>query len=563
LEPQHQNYDAKKAPAGWQGAFFILDKEEKRPQQLLKSLLTQSQTARQGGDGGSGGAMSARDGKSGNRFNCFNQGGGIMKAFFSIFDRVGVPAVALFIALPIIARAQGEIPITTKSSEARKIFMDARQKSENLRTDEARELFTRAIEKDPKFALAHLYRSFTGVSAMEFQKYLKEAVALAPKASEGERLLIESQQAGTENDPLKAVRLLEQLVQKFPNDKRAHWFLGSAFSGRDQDDKAIAEYQRAVAIDQNFAPAYNFLGYAYREKGEYVKAEEAFKNYIRLVPSEANPYDSLADLYTKMGRYEEAIQNYKKAVELNPKFYFSQVKVGDNLVFMGKFEEGREAYRQAIEMATTPAGKLMPMAAISNSYIYEGKPPQALAEGEKVLQMAIREGLPEWQAGILSANCDIHIENGDFDKADQSLAECRKVVMASQLSSALKEKFTKEALFDEAVIAAKRKDFTKALAKADEYKAKIAAGKDPKEMENHHALLGRIYSEKREYAKTVEHLREANQENPYTLYLLAVATSEMGDITKAAELYKKVADWNESSLNYAFVRSKAMTRKGT
>ena len=480
-----------------------------------------------------------------------------MKAFFSIFTRVGRLTVALLMALPCIASAEGEIPLTTKSAEARKLFVEARQKFENIRMQEARELFSQAIAKDPSFALAHLYRSFTGVSATDFQTHLKEAVALAPKVSEGERLLIESQQAGNQNDPVKATRLLEQLVQKFPNDKRAHLFLGYAYGGRDEDDKAIAAYQRAIALDQNFAPAYNVMGYAYREKGEFAKAEEAFKNYIRLLPGEANPYDSLADLYTKMGRYDEAIQNYKKAVQLNPAFAFSQGKIGDNLVFLEKYEEGREAYRQAIEMATTPSEKLMPMAALAHSYIYEGQPEQAIVEGEKVLQMANQEALPEWQAGTHASHCEIYLESGNLDKAEQSLAECKKIVLASQLSPTLKEEFAKSALFDEAMIAAKRKDFTKALAKADEFKAMVATGKNPKEMENHHALLGRIYFEKREYAKAVDHLKQANQENPYTLYLLAFATTDAGDMAKGAELYKKVASWNENSLDYAFVRSKA------
>ena len=482
-----------------------------------------------------------------------------MKEFFSILRKVGALAVALLIVLPTIAGAQGVIPTTTKSNEARKIFLDGLWMTDNFRYDEARELFAKAIEKDPGFALAHLYRSFTGTSAMDSQKHLKSAVALAPKVSEGERLMIEAVHAGAENNPVKAVQLWEQLAQKFPKDKHALLYLAYAYSGRDQDDNAIAEFEKAIAIDKNFAPAYNSLGYAYREKGEYAKAEEAFKNYIRLLPKEANPYDSLADLYTKMGRHEEAITNYKKAVELNPKFGFSQRKIGDNLIFLGKYEAAREAYRKAVEMETTPSGKLSDMASIASSYVYEGKHQQAIMECEKNLQMATKEGLPEWQARTHSTNCDIYIETGKFDKAEQSLTECRKVVMASQLSPAVKENFVKQALFDEAVIAAKRKDFTKAMTKADEYKAKILAGKDPKEMETHHALVGRIHFEKGDFGKAVEHLKQANQENPYTLYLLAFATSETGDMTKAAELYKKVANWNESSLNYAFVRFKAMT----
>ncbi|MCI0699111.1 tetratricopeptide repeat protein [candidate division KSB1 bacterium] len=506
-----------------------------------------------------------------------------MTKFFRVSCMGWMLVFALLIVLPTIAGAQGEIPLTTKSDEARKIFVEARQLSENFRLNEARELFSKAIEKDPNFALVHLYRAFTAASAMDRQKHLQHAVPLAPKVSEGERLMIEATQAQADNNPVKAVQLWEQLAQKFPNDKRAHYFLGAAYYGRDEDDKAIAEFDQAIKIDKDFAPTYNLLGYTYYQKGDYGKAEEAFKNYIRLVPSEANPYDSLADLYAKIGRHDEAITNYKKAAELNPKFAFSQRKIGSNLVFMDKYDEGREAYRKTMEMETTPSGKLADMAAIARSYVYEGKHQQALEENEKatrvgvphvapheflyrqaleenekVLQIATKEGLPEWQAGTHSANCDIYIETGDFAKAEQSLMECRKVVTSSNLSPAIKENFAKGALFDEALIAAKRKDFTKAMAKADEYKAKIDVGKDPKEMENHHALLGRVYFEKGDYGKAIEHLGQANQENPYTLYLLAVAESKAGDKVKAAELFKKVANWNEDSLNYAFVRSKAL-----
>ena len=491
-------------------------------------------------------------------FNQSSQGGTIMRKFLSVLRTAGALAFALLIGLSAIAGAQ-EVPITTKSDEARKIFLDGLRMSDNFRNVEARELFAKAIEKDPDFALAHLYRSFTSTSAMDFQEHLKHAVALGSKASEGERVMIEAVQASAENNPVKQVQLWEQLVQKFPRDKHAQLYLAFAYSGRDEDDKAIAGFEKAIEIDKDFAPAYNALGYAYREKGNYVKAEEAFTSYIRLLPNEANPYDSLADLYTKMGRHEDAIVNYKKAVELNPKFVISQANIGTNLVLLGKYEEGREAYRKAMTMEATPSAKLTDMDKIARSYVYESKHQLALAEGEKLLQMATTESLPEWQAGSLSTNCSIYTETGDLAKAEQSLAKCKKVVMGSELSAATKEKFAKTALSHDARIAAKRNDFAKAMTMAEEYKAKIDAGKDPKEMENYHALLGRIHSEKGDYAKAIEHLKQANQENPYTLYLLAVAESKAGDDARAAELYKKVANWNEDSLGYAFVRSKAMT----
>jgi hypothetical protein len=72
----------------------------------------------------------------------------VMKEFFRVLRTVWVLAFALLIVLPTIASAQGEIPLTTKSDEARKIFLQARQLFDNVRFDEAREFFSKAVEKD-------------------------------------------------------------------------------------------------------------------------------------------------------------------------------------------------------------------------------------------------------------------------------------------------------------------------------------------------------------------------------------------------------------------------------
>ncbi|MBL7074604.1 tetratricopeptide repeat protein, partial [candidate division KSB1 bacterium] len=242
-----------------------------------------------------------------------------MKKLFIGLSKVWVFFFALLLILQLgCARKELEIPITTQSEEARAVFLEAREMSEHLRTDEAREHFDKAIELDPDFAQAYLYRSFDFTSDEDLKSHLKQAVALADKVSEGERLLIEQRKAfWLDNNLGERLKLRKQLARKYPKDKRARNLLGIAYYGRDEDDKAIAELEAAVALDKDYPPPYNQLGYAYREIGEYEKAEQAFKDYIRLIPDEPNPYDSMADLYMKTGRFEEAIENYQKAVELD------------------------------------------------------------------------------------------------------------------------------------------------------------------------------------------------------------------------------------------------------
>ena len=462
-----------------------------------------------------------------------------------------------------------EIPITTTSEEARQLFLEGRHTQENIRNDEARELYSQALEKDPEFALAYMSRAWVATSAKDRQDHIKRAMALAPNVSEGERLMIEANHAlWLENNPPKALELRKQLVRKHPNDKRAHLQLAFSYAGLDKDDQAIAEIEKAVAIDPDYAPPYNSLGYTYMANDEYEQAEEAFKNYIRLIPGEANPYDSMADLLTRMGRHEEAIAHFKKSAELNPLFGFSQRKIGLNQIYLGQYDEGRASIHQAIDMESTPLGKVVGLETIAFSYLYEGKPQQTLAEISKAVELAAEADLPFRLALVHSGACRIHIETGNLDQAEQSLAACRRVVQESDLSPSDKDYFAKGALMQEAFVAAKRNDFEGALAKAEELKAKMAAGENPMEMEDHHLLLALISLEKGEPATAIEHLQQADQEDPYPIYLLALAESESGNGARAAELFNQVAHWNEvlsqsfanlhRALGYALVRAKAL-----
>mgnify|MGYP005726110155 CR=1 FL=1 len=485
---------------------------------------------------------------------------------FMILKRVSRTIIAVIILLALATGCiqntgdKGQIPITTQSIEAQKIFLEGRQLFENLRIDEARELFSQALETDPDFVQAHLYRSLSSETAMNSEQHLQKAMSLAMNASEGEQLLVAAVMAAEHGNPSKEIELLEQLVQNYPRDVRAHYFLASTYDAQHELDKAIAEFQKLLKIDPNYSRAYNHLGYAYRDKGDFEKASEAFKRYVELIPDEANPYDSMGDLYTKMGEYDKAIESYQKAIDLNPSFAFSQRNIGTNLVFLGKYDEARDAYRKALEMEPTAAGKIIDMRMIAYAYIYQSDFENAIKHFDKAFDMAIGANIPEQQAQIYYAKCRVHLEANRFDNAKQSLAACSDVVAKSELSEAAKFRYEKNILYEMARIASKQKDFDRATTKAAEYKVKVEEGYDPDQIKSYYALLGHISIDKGNYAKAIEHFRQANQKNPYTLYLLGVSETEAGDASLGVELFKKVANWNESSLDYAFVRSKAMAR---
>src|SRR5947209_770400 len=175
--------------------------------------------------------------------------------------------------------AGGKIPVSTKSEEAKNEYLQGRALAEKLLAQDSLAHFDRAIALDPEFATAEMARANASPTAKEFFEHQQKAVSLADKASEGERLLILANQAGTNGDVGRQKEYLEKLVTEYPGDERAHFNLGGYYFGQQEFAPAIEQYKKATEIAPEYSPAYNILGYAYRQQGDYASAEQAFKKY--------------------------------------------------------------------------------------------------------------------------------------------------------------------------------------------------------------------------------------------------------------------------------------------
>src|SRR4026209_227457 len=89
----------------------------------------------------------------------------------------------------------GKVPITTRSEEARDLYLKGRAFVERLQAREGREFFEQAVTKDPDFALAEYNLALAAPPARDAANQLDRARVLASRVSPGERLLIQAQQA--------------------------------------------------------------------------------------------------------------------------------------------------------------------------------------------------------------------------------------------------------------------------------------------------------------------------------------------------------------------------------
>jgi serine/threonine protein kinase/tetratricopeptide (TPR) repeat protein len=215
--------------------------------------------------------------------------------------------------------------VTTTSMEAYDYYLKGREAHEKFYNEEAKQHLEKAVELDPQFAVAYLYLSnvYNELKSRgdERNEVLRKAKEYSEKATEKERLYILAEYANSiERDSEKKVRILKELIEKYPNEKDAHSELGFVYHGRDLFADAIEEYQKALELAPTDGFILNHLGYLYSDMGEYEKAVECFQKYAKLYPEDANPIDSMAEQYFRMGRLDDAIANYEKALKIKPDF---------------------------------------------------------------------------------------------------------------------------------------------------------------------------------------------------------------------------------------------------
>lgn len=473
--------------------------------------------------------------------------------------RAALVGVLLCTAAATAAPAADRVPITTASDEARRLYLEGRDLNEKLRATDARARFARAAAADPDFALAQVGLANTAGTAKEFFEGVERAVALAAagKVSEGEKLVICALDAGAKGEPARQQECLGKLVAAFPDDERVHNQMGAFHFGRQDYAAAVEEYRKATAINPKFSQPYNQMGYAYRFMGNYADAEKAFKAYIDQIPGDPNPYDSYAELLMKMGRFEESIKSYEKALAVDRNFVASYIGIGNNHVFLGRPDAARASYAKLAGIARNDGERLQAHFWTAQSYVHEGATDKAIAELEKMI--AIDEKNRDFAAlsGTLNQMANILLEAGRVDAAAAKFGEQVAAMEKADVAAPVKEATRRQHHFDQARLALARKDTAGARTRAAAYAAAVEAKKIPFEVRQSHELAGRIALAEKDYAVAVAELREANQQDPRVVYLLATALDGKGQTREAKQAAVAAADWNALSNTYGYVRGKA------
>jgi eukaryotic-like serine/threonine-protein kinase len=159
--------------------------------------------------------------------------------------------------------------------------------------------------------------------------------------------------------------------------------------------KAKAAAMQALEIDDTLAEAHTSLGLV-KEHNEWdwAGAEKEFKRAIELDPNSATAHLWYGDFLSNTGRLEDGMRETKKAQELDPLSPIINTTLGWQFYLSGQYDQAVEQLRKVLEIDQkfAPARRIL-----EGVYSRMGKEKEAVAERERFVSLS---GSPELAASI-------------------------------------------------------------------------------------------------------------------------------------------------------------------
>jgi tetratricopeptide (TPR) repeat protein len=234
--------------------------------------------------------------------------------------------------------------------------------------DKARSHFDRALDLDPDNVEALAQRAWIDVNFVA--NYLSDDRAKHLRSAEA--------------DLTKALKLR-------PDHAIAHCALGASRMFSNRGVHGIAECERALAIDRNYANAHGWIGVGKVYVGPNEETEAHILEALRISPRDTRVgiwafIAGFAKFYS--GRDEEAVAWLSRSIEISPNMTTPHFYLAAALARLACLDEAREALRAGLELNPSLTISRLRSLAFSDHPVY-------LAGRERVYDGLRKAGLPE------------------------------------------------------------------------------------------------------------------------------------------------------------------------
>jgi len=119
-------------------------------------------------------------------------------------------------------------------------------------------------------------------------------------------------------DTWRAERAFKRALEVEPNWAAPHYNLALLYRGQ-QNDQALAEFERAAALDGKNADLLLALGDEYFARQQWPRAVETYRKAVALKPADDTLHTKLGHALYSLGQQDEANREYQKARDLRSK----------------------------------------------------------------------------------------------------------------------------------------------------------------------------------------------------------------------------------------------------
>jgi tetratricopeptide (TPR) repeat protein len=152
-----------------------------------------------------------------------------------------------------------------------------------------------------------------------------------------------------------SVSLWRYVTQVAPGMAESFNGLGVAFETRFEPDAAIAEFQRAIALNPNYSWAQLNLASGLLRRGETSEALDHFARARALLPGDPKTAYMHGVALIQAGRLTEAEAELRRAVDLKPDHIAAISRLGTLLALTGRVEESIAALERTVAQAPQDA----------------------------------------------------------------------------------------------------------------------------------------------------------------------------------------------------------------
>ncbi len=176
----------------------------------------------------------------------------------------------------------------------------------------------------------------------------------------------------------------------FPKKAVQEFDEGVKADGKQEHERAIEHYEKALKLAPEYYPARNNLGSDLLARGEFQRAKDEFERVIKLNQTDAAAYFNLANVYLLTRDYAAALRYASEGLAKQPDLAFGNFVAGSVQCRSGNAGTGEQLLLRALQLDPTLTKAHLELV---NVYLQQHRQADAIARLELFLKVSPNDAL--------------------------------------------------------------------------------------------------------------------------------------------------------------------------